>query len=132
MSQFVFSSGEGVRGRTTVQAGQNRGLNTDHSADKFGSLAVINKAENARGVSYIVRCEICGCTGQRITQAQLNDAKFVPVCANVGCGQQSAPRTREASVQIRQREDVVMSPRQRAEAAASQAAREAFEKNGGE
>jgi len=108
----------GVRDRLVVEAGQNRGLNTDHSSDVFGSLVVTNKIENAKQVSYLVRCTVCGCTGQRVTQAQLEDPKFEVKCANSGCGQTSAPRTYEAGVQQRVREDAISSPRQRADAAA--------------
>lgn len=110
-----------MRERLAVEAGQNRGLNTDHSNDVFGSLVVTNKVENAKAVSYLVRCSICGCTGQRITQQQLEDPKFVVKCANLGCGQQSAPRSYDASVEQRVREDVVMSPRARAEQTAREA-----------
>lgn len=122
-----------VRERMSVEAGQNRGLNTDHSHDTFGSLVVINKVENAKQVSYLVRCNICNCTGQRITQAQLEDPKFVVKCANAGCGQTSAPRQYEANVEQQLNKNVVMSPRQRQEQAASQAEREAFaqEENNG-
>jgi hypothetical protein len=107
-----------VRERLAVEAGQNRGLNTDHSNDKFGSLVVTNKVENAKEVSYLVQCSICGATGQRVTQKQLEDPKFVVKCANAGCGLKSAPRVYEAGVEERLRQDAVFSPRQRAEAAA--------------
>jgi len=119
-----------VRERMSVEAGQNRGLNADHSHDTFGSLVVVNKVENAKAVSYILRCSICNCTGQRISQAQLEDSKFVPKCANAGCGQTSETRRThaEAGVQERLRDDAVLSPRQRAEQAASRAAREQFER----
>ena len=117
----------GVRDRITVEAGQNRGLNTDHSHDVFGSLVVTNKVENAKAVSYILRCTICNCTGQRVTQAQLEDPKFEVRCANAGCGQTSAPRNYDANVEQRMRADVVLSPRQRAEQAATAAERAAFE-----
>jgi len=111
----------------SVEAGQNRGLNTDHSHDTFGSLVVINKAENAKAVSYILRCTICNCTGQRVTQAQLEDPKFEVRCANAGCGKTSAPRSYEAGVQQQLRPDAVGSARQRAEAAARAKAIVAFE-----
>ena len=107
-----------VRDRMTVEAGQTRGLNTDHSTDTFGSLVVTNRVENAKEISYLVRCAVCGATGQRIFQRQLEDPNFVVKCANAGCGQTSAPRVYDASVQQRVREDIVFSPRQRAEAAA--------------
>jgi hypothetical protein len=129
MSQFVFSSGSGVRDRMAVQSGNNRGLGSDHSGETWGTLQVTHRAENARGVvSYITKCTQCGQSGQRITQAQFEDSRYEIKCCNPGCGKVSAPREYRASVEIRQREDVVMSPRQRAEAAASKAAREAFEK----
>jgi hypothetical protein len=115
--QVSFTSGS-VRDRMAVEASPNRGLNTDHSADTFGSLVVTNKVENAREVSYLVRCSICGATGQRVFQRQLEDPKFVVKCANAGCGQTSAPRVYEAGVQERLRQDAVSSPRARAEAAA--------------
>jgi hypothetical protein len=134
MSQFVFSSGSGVRDRMAVQSGNNRGLGSDHSGETWGTLQVTHRAENARGVvSYITKCTQCGQSGQRITQAQFEDSRYEIKCCNPGCGQVSAPRIREgASVQIKQRDDVVFSPRQRAEAAAAQAAREAFEKENGQ
>ena len=133
MSNFVFSSGGGVRDRMAVQSGNNRGLGTDHSGETWGTLQVTHRAENVRGgVSYIVRCTQCGQSGQRITQAQFEDSKFVIECSNPGCGKVSEPREQRASVEIRQREGVIMSPRQRAEAAASKAAREAFEKENGQ
>ena len=134
-NNFVFSSGSGVRDRAVVQSGNNRGLGSDHSGETWGTLQVTHRAENARGVvSYIVRCTQCGTSGQRITQAQFEDSRYEIKCGQPGCGKQSETRRQpsEASVQIRQREDVVMSPRQRAEAAAAQAAREAFEKENGQ
>ena len=105
-----------VRERLEVQAGQNRGLGTDHSHDVFGSLIVTNKVENAKEVSYLVRCSVCGATGQRVSQKQLEDPKFVIKCANAGCGQTSAPRTYEANVGVQLRQDAIGSPRQRMEA----------------
>ena len=133
-NNFVFSSGSGVRDRMAVQSGNNRGLGSDHSGETWGTLQVTHRAENARGVvSYITKCTQCGQTGQRILQAQFEDSRYEIKCSNPACGQPaSAPRTREASVQIRQREGVVMSPRARAEAAAAKAAREAFEKENGQ
>lgn len=107
-----------VRERLAVQEGQNRGLNTDHSNDTFGSLVVTNKVENAKAVSYLVRCSVCGATGQRITQQQLEDPKFVVKCANAGCGQTSEPRKYDASVELQQKDGAAGSARQRAEAAA--------------
>jgi hypothetical protein len=106
-----------VRERMAVQAGQNRGLNTDHSHDVFGSLVVTNKVENASGISYLLRCTICNSSGQRVTQQQLENPTFVVKCANAGCGQTSAPRTYEANVGIQLRQDAISSPRQRADAA---------------
>lgn len=119
-----------VRERLAVEAGQNRGLNTDHSNDTFGSLVVTNKVESAKAVSYLVRCSVCGATGQRITQQQLEDPKFVVKCANAGCGQTSAPRSYDASVQIQQRDGTAGSARQRVEAAAR--AKEIAEMEGGQ
>jgi hypothetical protein len=107
-----------VRERLAVEAGQNRGLNTDHSNDKFGSLVVINRVENAKNVSYLMQCSICGATGQRVTQQQLEDPKFVVKCANAGCGKQSAPRSYTAGVEVQLKKEIISSPRARAEAAA--------------
>jgi hypothetical protein len=121
-----------VRERMAVQAGQNRGLNTDHSHDVFGSLVVTGKVENAKAVSYTLRCAVCGSTGQRVTQQQLEDPKFVVKCANLGCGQTSAPRSYDASVQIQQRDGTAGSARQRADAAARAAEIAATEQEEGQ
>jgi hypothetical protein len=107
-----------VRDRLVVDAGQNRAPNTDHSADTFGSLVVTNKVEDAKEVSYLVRCSICGATGQRVTQKQLEDPKFEVRCANAGCGKQSAPRSYDANVEVQLKKEIISSPRARAEAAA--------------
>jgi hypothetical protein len=110
-----------VRERLEVKEVQNRGLNTDHSNDTFGSLAVTNKIENAKQVSYALQCSVCNATGQRVTQKQLEDPKFVVKCANAGCGQTSAPRTYEAGVYEQQRPEARGSSRDRADAAKRQA-----------
>jgi hypothetical protein len=129
MSNFAFSSGSGVRDRLTVQSGPNRGIGSDHSGETWGTLQVTHRAENARGVvSYITKCTQCGQSGQRILQAQFEDSKFVIACCNPACGKVSAPREQRASVQERVREDIVFSPRQRADMAARAAEQAAFEK----
>jgi hypothetical protein len=106
-----------VRERLEIQAGQNRGLGTDHSNDVFGSLTVTNKIENAKQVSYLVRCSVCGATGQRVTQKQLEDPKFEVKCANAGCGKTSAPRSYDAAVYEQQKPEARISARDRADAA---------------
>jgi len=110
-----------VRDRWAVQEGQNRGLNTDHSNDTFGSLVVTNKIESAQQVSYLVQCSVCHATGQRVTQKQLEDPKFVVKCANAGCGKTSTPRTYDAAVYEQQRPEAILSARDRQEAAVRQA-----------
>jgi hypothetical protein len=90
--------------------------------------------ENARGVvSYMTKCLQCGQSGQRITQAQFEDNRYEIKCCNPGCGKQSDPRRTyaEAGVQEQLRKEAISSPRARAEAKASAAAREAFEKEEG-
>jgi hypothetical protein len=121
-----------VRERLEIQAGQNRGLGTDHSKDSFGSLVVTNKVENAKEVSYLVQCAVCGTSGQRVTQKQLEDPKFVVKCANVGCGKKSAPRSYDAAVYEQMKPEARISQRDRAEAAAREAEIKAFENNGGQ
>jgi hypothetical protein len=116
-----------VRSRLEVKEGQNRGLNTDHSNDVFGNLVVTNKIENAKQVSYLVKCSVCNATGQRVTQKQLEDPKFVVKCANAGCGQTSAPRTYEAGVYEQQKPEARLSARDRQEAAVRQAEIKAIE-----
>jgi hypothetical protein len=119
-----------VRERMLVEAGQNRGLNTDHAGETWGTLVVTNRVENARGVvSYITRCTQCGTSGQRITQAQFEDKRYEIKCGQPGCGKTSDTRRTyaEAGVQQQLRKEVVMSPRERREAAARAAEVKQFE-----
>jgi hypothetical protein len=124
---------ESVRSRLAVEAGQNRGLNSDHAGETWGTLVVTNRVENARGVgSYMTKCLQCGQSGQRITQAQFEDNRSEIKCCNPGCGKQSDTRRTyaEAGVQQRVREDAVGSARQRIDAAAREAEIKAFEQEG--
>ena len=121
-----------VRERLEQQASSvpNRDVNTDHasSQSQWGTLSVAQRIENQRQVSYLLTCT-CGCTGMRVSQQELASG-IVPVCRlchGTGVVPGDTRRTYDANVEQRVREDVVMSPRQRQEQAASTAEREAFE-----
>jgi hypothetical protein len=109
-------------------SGPNRDVNTDHAASVWGTMRVVQRIENQRQVAYILACT-CGSQGQRVTQQELASG-VVPkcrLCNGTGVTPGDTRRTYDANVEQRVREDVVMSPRQRQEQAASQAEREAFE-----
>ena len=103
----------------TSNNGPDRAVTTDHSASQWGTLSVTNRIENSQQVSYLLACS-CGATGQRVTQQELASG-VVPVCRfcnGTGTAPGDKPRERsagEAGVQERMREDIVFSPRQRAE-----------------
>jgi hypothetical protein len=61
-----------------VSSGPDRAVTTDHSASAWGTLSVVNKIENTRGVSYLTACS-CGAQGQRVSQQELASG-IVPVC----------------------------------------------------
>jgi hypothetical protein len=131
-NNYVFSSGS-VRDR--YQANNNSGPDhapmTDHSVSQWGTLSVTQRIENQRQVSYMTSCS-CGARGQRVSQQELASG-VVPVCRfcnGTGVAPGDARRTAGVAEQ-HMRQDIVLSPRQRAEEAASRAEREAFEKNGG-
>lgn len=120
-----------VRERLEQQAssGPNRDVNTDHATSQWGTMHVVQRIENQRQVSYLLGCS-CGSQGQRVTQQELASG-VVPkcrLCNGTGVTPGDARRTYDANVEQRVREDVVMSPRQRQEQAASMAARGAFER----
>lgn len=97
----------------------SRAVTTDHATSTWGTLSVTNRIENARQVSYLLTCS-CGATGQRVTQQELASGT-TPICRLChGTGNAPGDTTRqrtagEAGVQERIREDIVFSPRQRAE-----------------
>ena len=121
-----------VRERLEQQANSvpNRDVNTDHAASQWGSIRVVQRIENQRQVAYVLACT-CGSQGQRVTQRELASG-VVPkcrLCNGTGVTPGDTRRTYDAGVQERMRDDVVLSPRQRAEQAANIAAREAFERD---
>src|SRR5580704_3882887 len=111
--------------------GPDRDVNTDHAASQWGSMHVVQRIENQRQVAYVLACT-CGSQGQRVSQQELASG-VVPVCRlckGTGTAPGDARRTAGVAEQ-HMRQDIVLSPRQRAEEAASRAEREAFEKTGG-
>lgn len=111
--------------------GPDRAVTTDHSTSRWGTISVTQRIESQKQVSYLLACS-CGSTGQRVTQQELASG-VVPVCRfcnGTGVVPGDARRTSDASVQERVREDIIFSPRQRAEQAARKAEQEAFEKGG--
>jgi hypothetical protein len=115
-----------------VSSGPDRAVTTDHSASAWGTLSVVNKIENTRGVSYLTACS-CGAQGQRVSQQELASG-IVPVCRfcnGTGVMPGDARRTSEASVQERVREDAVGSVGKRYDAARRAAEIAELEKNGG-
>jgi hypothetical protein len=112
-----------------VSSGPDRAVTTDHSASQWGTLSVTQRIENQRQVSYLTACS-CGAQGQRVSQQELASG-VVPVCRlckGTGVAPGDARRQSEANVQERVREDIVFSPRQRADMAARAAEQAAFEK----
>ena len=101
--------------------GPNRDVNTDHSTAKWGTLSVTQRMENQRQVSYMTACT-CGAHGQRVTQMELASG-VVPVCRlchGVGVAPGDARRTAGVAEE-RIKKEVLMSPRERMEAAAREA-----------
>jgi hypothetical protein len=138
MSQFSFTSGEGVRGRLQANSNTNervgRGLDTDFTGMKSadGFVTIINKREG-RSYVWLASCTKPGCMCQGITFPHdylVNGGEIK--CASSGHDSAStapvARRQSEANVQERVREDIVFSPRQRADMAARAAEQAAFEK----
>lgn len=111
-----------------------RGVDTDFTGWKStdGFVTIINK-RMGRSFVWVAECTKpgCGCTGTTFSHEYLVGGGVIK-CASSGHDSASAePVARrtyaEAGVQERMRPDVVLSPRQRQEQAASQAEREAFE-----
>jgi hypothetical protein len=116
----------------TTNNGPDRDVNTDHAASAWGTIHVVQRIENQRQVAYVLACT-CGSQGQRVSQQELASG-VIPVCRlcrGTGTAPGDARRTSDANVEQRVREDLVLSPRARAEAAAAQAEREAWEANNG-
>jgi hypothetical protein len=108
--------------------GPNRAVNTDHASSAWGSMHVVQRIENQRQVAYVLACT-CGSQGQRVSQQELASG-VIPVCRlchGTGVVPGDSRRTYDANVEQHVRQDVIMSPRQRAEQAASTAERKAFE-----
>jgi hypothetical protein len=133
MSNLSFTS-TSVRDRMAPNNnnGPDHAPMTDHSASQWGTLSVTQRIENQRQVSYMTACS-CGAHGQRVSQQELASG-VVPVCRLCnGTGTTPGDARRVAGVAEQQlKKEVISSPRARAEAAAAQAEREAFNKTGGE
>jgi hypothetical protein len=112
-----------------------RGVDSDFtgltSADGF--VTIINKSQG-RSFVWVGQCSKpgCMCSGFTFTHEYLVNGNPLKCPASSHDRASSEPVVRrtyaEAGVQERMRDDIVLSPRARAEAAASQAARELFEK----
>ena len=140
-NKFTFSTGSGVRDRLAATSNSNermgRGLDSDFtgmtSADGF--VTITNRREG-RSYVWAAVCSKpgCMCTGITFTHEYLVSGGEIK-CASSGHDSAStAPVVRrqpEANVQQRLRQDVILSPRQRAEQAARKAEQDAFE-NGGQ
>jgi len=143
MGKYVFSPASGVRDRLNAATNNNngervgRGLDTDFtgmtSADGF--VTIINRREG-RTYVWMAQCSKpgCMCSGITFTHDYLVNGGVIK-CASSGHDSAStAPVVRRqpsASVQERLRQEIVLSPRQRAEMAARKAEQDAFE-NGGQ
>jgi hypothetical protein len=109
-----------------------RGENTSFIGlrSKDGLAVVTSQVTNGRGFRWKAHCDSCGCDWTYDHAYLVNGGEVrCPASSHGTTG--DARRTYDANVEQRVRQDVVMSPRQRAEQAASTAEREAFEKNGG-
>jgi hypothetical protein len=115
---------------TNNNNGPDRAVTTDHTTSAWGTLSVTQRIENQRQVSYMTACS-CGAHGQRVTQQELASG-VVPVCRLCN-GTGTAPGDARRVVGVaeeRMKQDVIQSPRARAEAAARAAEQAAFEKEG--
>ena len=89
-------------------------MNADYSHATFGTLKVVGKVESRRGYKYLLTCEKCGCQGQTVTQQQLAATEQGTLrCANAACGRTAENQTTRAHVEVRQKVEIVSSPRQR-------------------
>jgi hypothetical protein len=109
--------------------------NSDYSNATFGTLKVVGKIQTQFGYRYQLVCEQCGCQGQTVSQQQLAKTEQGTLkCANSGCSTAtttSVPRSESRGhVEQRLKEGVIMSPRQRMEAAARQAEIDGLEQEG--
>ena len=143
MSNFVFSSGSGVRDRLQASSNSNerigRGLDTDFTgmASADGFVRIINRREG-RTYVWTAQCSKpgCMCSGITFTHDYLVNGGVIK-CASSGHDSASAePVVRrqpsEASVQERLREDATGSVGQRYDAARRAAEIAELEKEGGQ
>jgi hypothetical protein len=105
-----------------------RGENTSFIGlrSKDGLAVVINQVTNGKGFRWLAHCDACGCDWT-YDHAYLVNGGDVRCPASSHGTTGDARRTYDANVEQRVREDVVMSPRQRAEQAASAAEVKQFE-----
>jgi hypothetical protein len=141
MSQFSFTSGEGVRGRlqaTTSNERIGRGLDTDFTGMKSadGFVTITNRREG-RSYVWTAICTKpgCMCTGTTFSHDYLVNGGVIK-CASSGHDSASAEpvarrQSSEASVQERIREDAVGSVGKRYDAARRAEEIAELEKNGG-
>jgi hypothetical protein len=107
--------------------------NSDYSNEIFSdTLRVVGTIQSVTGFKYKLYCDPsiggCGCTGQVVTAKQLAQTEVGTLkCANAGHGRTEVNRPTAASVQIRQKQDVISSPRQRMEVAARAKEQKEFE-----
>jgi len=101
-------------------AGPNRGTDTDHSNETFGTLKVTARRESSRGYTYELTCSVCGAHGITVTQQAISEGKAPKRCPVAGCGITVArPERRTATFEPRQ--GLTGSARQRYEAQQRQA-----------
>ena len=94
-------------------------MNVDYSNVVLsGKLRVVGKIESTAGFKYKIYCDPslggCGCTGQTVTARVLAQTEIDTLrCANAGCGRTAENQTTRAHVEVRQKVEIVSSPRQR-------------------
>jgi hypothetical protein len=110
--------------------GPNRGVNTDHSQESWGNVKTTNTIHSTTGIAYQVTCQVCG-SQMRVTQKQINEG-YIPKCLSSSCGVTGDTTRRAGIAEQRVRQDVISSPRQRAEMAARAVEQAAFENEGGQ
>jgi hypothetical protein len=129
MSDFLS-----VRDRLSANTNTNerigRGENTSFIGlrSKDGLASITNQVTNGRGFRWKAHCDACHCDWTYDHAYLVNGGEVrCPASSHGTTG--DARRTYDANVEQRVRQDVILSPRARAEQAASQTERESFEKS---
>jgi hypothetical protein len=72
-----------------------RDIHGDFTRQVFGTLRANSRLENPRGIRYALTCQVCGATGQTVSQDELARG-ITPRCGNSGCGVKSTDTRRTA------------------------------------